>query len=225
MIRASAAVTKPKRGSADETGNVYGRLTVIRRSPVSVKYIWLCRCECGNLINLRPCHFRSGRYVSCGCAARDNSVTHGHARRIGNRDSEYTCWASMKQRCVGVGSTSYRNYGGRGITICERWLDSFENFLADMGPKPTPGHTIDRIDVNGNYEPGNCRWATYTEQANNKTTNVVVTVNGQSHTVAEWAAIMGVSRFMIYQRITKLGWSPERAVTTPHRYGRKVVSQ
>lgn len=137
-------------------------------------------------------------------------MKHGFRRR-GSRTPEYACWESMIQRCTDPNFEAYHNYGGRGIKVCERWRYSFENFLADMGPRPE-GKTLDRIDDDGDYEPGNCRWATWIEQGNNRRTNKVLEYRGIRKTIAEWARETGLSYETIRSRLNH-GWSVERALT------------
>lgn len=129
---------------------------------------------------------------------------------------EYGTWTDIKTRCLNPNASNYANYGGRGITICKRWL-VFENFLADMGERPSSKHSIERIDNNGNYVPVNCRWATQTQQARNKRNNVILTHEGRTATIAEWSEITGVSRFTLYQRIRLLKMTPAEALTRPVR--------
>ena len=141
--------------------------------------------------------------------------THGMSRT-----PEYKAWDGMKQRCFNPNHKSYSDYGGRGITVCDRWQNSFETFLADMGVKPTSKHSLDRINNDGDYSPDNCRWATKAEQQNNRTNNHLITINNETWTMAQWEKKMGYEENVIRQRL-KYGWSEYRAVMTPVRYKRK----
>lgn len=162
-----------KHRSPDLTGQIFGRLIVIGRAkPRGTNPYWECRCDCGVTIESLQHRLKTGRTKSCGCLKAEllsaYSYRHGDARR-GNASPEYGAWAEMIQRCTNPKQKRYADYGGRGIHVCERWLNGFENFLADMGRRPTSEHSIDRYPNNdGNYEKTNCRWATRLEQAANK---------------------------------------------------------
>jgi len=200
----------------DLTGKVFGRLIVLGRegSSRSGQPLWRCRCKCGNECVVFGGALRDGRTQSCGCLQRERvsetSTTHGQTHSI-----EYNTWANMKQRCLNPNASFFSNYGGRGIRVCDRWLHSFENFLADVGPRPSNGHSIDRIDNNGDYEPGNVRWALSSVQQKNTRPYrkaLRITANEETHTISEWAEITGIRRNTIYMRLTAYGWSPLRAL-------------
>lgn len=143
---------------------------------------------------------------------------------VNSKKPEYWVWVSMRRRCSDVTSRYYDLYGGRGIRVCDRWRLSFVSFLADMGHRPSPLHSIDRIDNDGDYEPGNCRWATRLEQANNTRRSVRLTLNGETRTIAEWAMVTGLPYALIYDRTQRYGWAPARALSEPESLSGKPGS-
>ena len=202
----------------DMVGHVFGRLTVVARvgTTPSGSATWLCACSCGNETTVSRDHLRSGCTHSCGCFYRD---TRGEQnRKHGLAESPtYTSWYCMIHRCTNAHDIAFDRYGGRGIKVCARWLGTsgLENFFADMGPRPSLSHSIDRYPNNdGNYERGNCRWATRKQQARNRRSNRLITAFGQTRSLVEWAHEVEVARTTIAQRIDDLGWTPEDALTS-----------
>jgi hypothetical protein len=197
--------------SSIATGQRFSRLVVIAREKGAV---WLCVCDCGNRKKVKGYNLRAGMVKSCGCLNRDltrernkRSAKHGEARQSESGGKaltpEYKSWRSMIQRCCDPNSKSYRLYGMRGITVCDRWRHSYNNFLADMGRKPTLDHTLDRRDVNKNYCLENCRWATNKEQQRNRRNNALITINGETRTIAEWAEMHGIHYETLRSRINR----------------------
>lgn len=197
----------------DRTGIRYGKLLVLSRDtsigPASkgARVRWVCRCDCGEIANATGHELASGDTQSCGCVRRelrgDMSRTHGLAR-----SATYRSWQAMKERCGSSNHAKYPTYGGRGIRVCDRWLNSFENFYADMGGRPKD-MTVDRIDNDLGYEPTNCRWATAETQGNNRRTNV--TWNGQSYSIKQLAKKVGVPRTSLNKLLLR-GMPLEEAV-------------
>lgn len=200
-------------------GQVFGRLTVIERfRSRNGRVTWLCRCECGRLHEAVSHALTSGHTKSCGCWKEERNTstppTHGHASRRSGLSPTYQSWRGMWTRRTNSNVKSYKDYGGRGVQICKRWED-FENFLADMGERPE-GRTLDRVDVNGNYEPSNCRWATRKEQATNSRRVRRYEYRGKSYLVGELAEMAGVANRTMGQRLLRV--DVETAVNTPRRY-------
>lgn len=195
----------------DLTGQKFGRLTVVEAgdSTPGGTVRWNCACSCGKTALVRGSSLRSGHTRSCGCLLLEIAaqVNRRHGMHL---SPEFTAWKGMWHRCTRPAYHLYASYGGRGIKVCEEWR-SFEAFYADMGAKPTAKHSIDRINPDGNYERGNCRWATATEQQRNKRTNVLATVDGITASVTEHCERLGSSRNAAYCRLRK-GFSPEVAV-------------
>lgn len=196
----------------------FGRLTVIGegadyRSPAgqNVRRATF-RCDCGKVAVLRISEVKQGLTVSCGCYHAEIMRPHGHASG-GNGTPEYRTWTAMKYRCSNPRCKMWPDYGGRGIKVCDRWSASFEAFLADMGPRPD-GHSLDRIDNDGNYEPGNCRWASKREQAANRRSTVLVDHAGQSIPLKEACRQIGIrSRYAVIHSRMKRGESFEQAIS------------
>ena len=194
------------------TGRRFGRLTALEVIRGARKLHWLCLCVCGKETIVSKCNLVTAHTKSCGClsveATKKANTKHGH-NKTGKPSSEYTTWASMIQRCTNPKTTRFENHGGRGITICSRWLNSFENFLADMGLKPFQKAQLDRENNNGNYEPGNCRWVTRLVNAGNKRNTIVIIYQGEAKTISEWSKAVGIKASTLRDRYHQ-GWSHSR---------------
>ena len=201
-------------------GQKFGRLTITEYLGIRIgggktkakTPIMLCRCDCGATKEVRYFNLQSGNTVSCGCAHKDAVTTHGLTKTF-----EYGIWEGIVQRCTNPNSKYYEYYGGRGIRICEKWRNSFEDFLKDMGKRPSTRHSIDRIDNSGNYEPNNCKWITMHEQARNKRSNILVTRidrGGKEEVkiLADWAKIKGIEANTVRTRIKRYNWPLDRAL-------------
>lgn len=215
-----ADVNGIKRGHnfKDLTGLVVGRLTVVRVIGVKPRTKWLCKCECGS-----ECEVIAGKLLdkvrptrSCGCLAREVSAENGmkHATHRMSHGPEYYSWQSMKRRCEDPRTAGFDRYGGRGIIVCDRWRNSFEAFFADIGKRPTISHSLDRIDNDGNYEPGNCRWSTKKEQSRNTRTNRILSYHGKLMRLVELCELSGKSQSTIINRLNR-GLTVEDAIDRP----------
>jgi len=205
-------------------GKRFGRLIVIEDAPSKrdrqgdIRRRSICKCDCGQVLETLNSSLRFGGTQSCGCLQKEMSmksaVHHGHATDSG-QSTTYRSWTHMIERCTNVNSLCWKYYGGRGIKVCARWAN-FENFLADMGERPS-SKSLDRYpNKNGNYEPENCRWATRQEQSRNMRSNRIATVNGITGCISELCELLGVSRDLVFSRIHK-GWSDLDALTRPMR--------
>jgi len=215
--------------TVDVTGQRFGRLVVIGRTkgPNHHNAYWECQCDCGKTVIVTSAHLSHGDTKSCGCLKIDvmkqQFATHGESRG-GIKTREYRIWIAMRERCYCPTNAAYQDYGGRGITISENWLNSFGNFLSDMGRAPK-GHTIERKDNSKGYSKDNCVWATYKQQNNNRRDNIIITHDDKTMTISQWADDSGVNLAVLRQRLNRLGWSMEKAIKTPVRsYSRKDVS-
>lgn len=212
-----ANIHKIGQNMRDLTGQKFGRLTVIQRGKIVKPGVvtWLCKCDCGKHKEIKGYSLRAGLTQSCGCyrseRATEVNSTHGLSKtRL------YGIWASMIARCYKPYIDGYENYGGRGITVCDEWLNNPEAFIEwALSHGYRDNLSIDRIDCNGNYEPDNCRWADWYEQGANKRNNRHITYNGETHIISEWARKTGIKASTINCRITVLGWSVEDALTKP----------
>lgn len=195
-------------------GKRFGRWTVLRLAPSPRRKIWVCKCDCGTEKPVAIYSLKSGISGSCGCLSKkaigERSRTHGRSK-----SKMHYRWCAMIQRCENPNSRNYSCYGARGIRVCDRWRHSFEAFLADMGT-PDAGMTLERIDNNGNYEPGNVRWASRQEQCANTRRNKLITHAGKTMIMKQWARHLGIGFDTLKTRIQD-GWSIERALTQPVR--------
>lgn len=175
----------------------FGRLTVVCRSVFSPQYktYWDCRCDCGGAISVRKDHLVSGKIRSCGCFRNETTIirTRTHGQRATIPTAEYTAWRAMLQRCYNPNYAKFERYGGRGITVCARWRNSFKNFFLDMGLKPSPNHTLDRENNDRGYSKRNCKWKTVLEQGRNKSSNRWIKFGKHKMTITEWSRYFGVN--------------------------------
>lgn len=187
--------------------NRFGRLTVVG----PIKSAWICLCDCGTETTASGTALRRGQKTSCGCFHRERQ--HEATRTHGMRHSRtYTVWCNMIQRCKNPDNDAFKSYGGRGILVCEGWMQ-FEQFLADMGEAPS-GLSIDRKNNDGDYEVDNCRWATDIEQARNTRANRNFTVSGKSQSLAAWCEESGQKYWTVHKRL-RMGWTIEHALQLP----------
>lgn len=205
---------KPGTPRKNLAGMIFGKLTAIEPARTrNGRSGWLLKCECGGVAVSMTSQLLARRVSSCGClrvmaASRLRAVNTTHGKTT---TRTFKIWTGMRARCSYPNAIGYQNYGGRGIRVCQRW-NSFENFLADMGAAPD-GMQIDRIDNHGNYEPGNCQWVTAHANSRNRRSTRLLTHNGETKCITDWAAALGISAQAIRLRLSKLGWPLEKALT------------
>ena len=199
----------------DLTGQRYGRVVVVSLIPEisGEKKKWLCHCDCGNDKSILALHLRSGHTQSCGCIG----TKHGE-----RKNPAYWSYVSMLKRCYNTKHNAYKNYGGRGIAVCKRWRNSISAFISDMGPRPSPKHTIDRINNAKGYSPSNCRWATMKQQQRNRRNNRMLTYKGKTRCLSEWAELYGLSRHTLAGRINRYKWPVDKALTVRPWVGKNI---
>lgn len=198
----------------DLTGKRFGKLVVIEQSDLRKNnhIVWVCKCDCGNEYLVRGNSLRNGTTKHCGCD-RHKYLQNSDQNKIRLRG----IWRGMKDRCYNRNHRQYKNWGGRGIGVCSDWLNNFESFYNwAISNSYNENLTLDRIDVDKNYGPDNCRWVTMKEQCSNKTNNVVLNFKGEIKTLPKWASQYNIPRRTLYSRLTS-GWSVEKALTTPVR--------
>lgn len=228
---------KTKRGGRfkDLAGKVFFRLTVIDLAPNQIfqcgqsKTRWNCLCQCGKMVVVLAGNLTKGHTRSCGCFRHDTrrqyvGMSHPQAIHGLSATKEYQSWIAARHRVTNKSDPKYPSYGGRGIGMCSQWLDSFETFYRDMGPRP-PGTTLDRVDNNGWYSPENCRWSTPKTQARNRRSSMLIIIDGVEKTAVEWSEISGIDAGTIRQRISLHRWEEKRAVFSPSRQKKKRRSK
>lgn len=206
----------------------FGRLTVVEKGGYLYgnRLAWICRCECGKTKAIYGASLKQGKTRSCDCLKDEisgdrigtASRTHGEGSK---KTIEYNSWASMRQRCLNINNPAYESYGGRGIDICERW-NRYENFLIDMGRKPSGEYSIERKDNNKGYFPSNCKWATKEEQANNRRSSRLIVHKGRMLTLARWAKDKKMTSSQLWKRLAN-GWNMQDALSTPIRSLNKKI--
>ena len=197
-----------------EKGAIVGRLTLLKADPASPpkRKRWITLCSCGSEKSVAARHLRVGATKSCGCLLAENKTGETHGL---SHVPEYKIWDGMICRCTQPSQESWKDYGGRGIKVCDRWRNSFEAFYADLGPRPSSIHCIERNDNDGNYEPCNCRWATRKEECRNRRSSKRITIKGVTKTLVEWTEVYNIAYKPVLLRINRRGWDPEVALSTP----------
>lgn len=204
-------------GFKDLSGQVFGRLTALTKHELNDKFNkvrWVCECECGSTLLVTSEKLRTGNTRSCGCLSIETSRAQGLKNRKHGmtKSTEYKIWGGMKDRCYNPKHPAYENYGGRGIEVCNEWMISFEAFFKELGPRPSLNHTLDRIDNSKGYQPGNCRWATGIEQANNKRNNDLHLFGGELLSLSRIAAMTGIPQPTLWSRLNRMKLTIDEAV-------------
>lgn len=197
-------------------GQKFARLTILSDASKAPRKV-LCRCDCGSESVFQLSNVIYGLSKSCGCLARELSKVRKEKLVEGtpsNRHPLYQTWKSMKNRCCNPKDKAYKYYGGKGVSVCPRWLNSFAAFVSDMGPKPTKKHSLDRLTPSHNYGPETCRWATDVEQRRNRTSCIYIAIGGVTKTMTEWGRYYGLPEKLAQTRIAR-GWDPVKAVSAP----------
>jgi hypothetical protein len=188
----------------DMTGKTIGRWSVLERDYGAKRVSWLCVCECGVKRSVPGITLRGGKSLSCGCLIVDTNTTHGYGIKW-DRKPEYTAWGHMKARCFNERNKSYKNYGGRGITVCDEWKNDFSRFLEDMRNRPNEEFTLERIDNDGDYTPENCIWASRKSQSRNRRVTKVWVVHGKEYeTYRDAAKDLGLNRQVVFERFNNM---------------------
>ncbi len=198
-------------------GKKYGRLTVISKDSTNNKK-WICECECGKVKSIWQSNLTTGRTLSCGCLASEITARRNY-KHGGSKERLYEVWENMRKRCSNPKNNRYKNYGGKGVKVCDEWQEYkvFREWAYATGYDEFAEYgqcTIERIDVGGNYEPSNCTWKTIKEQCYNRTSNKILTYNGKSQTLTEWENEIGCGKYIIGNRLRK-GWTVEEALSIP----------
>ena len=215
---AKSIIARPHRVK-DITGQKFNQLTVVgfvgRKYPGNNNLYWACVCDCGNTAEVNRNNLMTGAVKRCKDCGRHNT-TKARTKHSKSYTKEHHTWRHILDRCHNPNNQSYRLYGGRGITVFDGWRKSFEAFYSHVGDAPSPKHSLDRIDNNKGYYPGNVRWATAKQQCRNNRRNRILTLDGESKCLVEWSEKIGISVGTLYQRL-KRGWSEEKTLTTPVR--------
>ena len=208
----------------DLTGQKFGKLTVISLEKSDKKRkgaVWLCRCECGNIKAVSSRNLRKGCTKSCGCSTKE-MIGKANTKHGMNLSRLHRIWSGMKTRCTNSKNKDFELYGGKNIKVAEEWLHDFQAFHDwAIGSGYKENLSLDRIDPNGNYEPDTCRWATMKQQQNNRSNNRLITFNDETHTLSEWAEMLGIERYILNNRIVAQHWTVEKAFTTPVKKHKK----